>query len=54
MHRDDEVGGELQPAIRGIALDHLFQIRLMDQDAAIVEDLDLALIDIDSEWRRQS
>jgi len=49
MHRGGDVGGELQPAIGGIALDHLFQTRLMDRDAAAVEDLDLALVDIETE-----
>jgi len=39
----------LQPAVGGIALDHLFQTGLMDREAAVVEDLDLALVPIRTE-----
>ncbi|KFB74428.1 MAG: hypothetical protein AW09_000267 [Candidatus Accumulibacter phosphatis] len=49
MHRDGDVGGELHPAISGIALDPLRQTGLMDREAAVVEDLDLALIHIQAE-----
>jgi hypothetical protein len=49
MHRGGNVDGELQPAIGGIALDHLFQTGLMDRDAAVVEDLALALVHIQTE-----
>jgi hypothetical protein len=40
--------GEMQPARPHVALDELLQPRLVDRDAAVPQDADLALIDVDA------
>jgi hypothetical protein len=49
MHRGGDVGRELQRPAAALRLHHLLQTRLMDRDAAAVEDLDLAFVDIQAQ-----
>src|SRR5207247_10331614 len=43
-----EVGGEMQPPGRAVALDHLEQARLVDRDSARLERADLRCVDIEA------
>jgi hypothetical protein len=47
--RGGDVGRELQPARRAVARDDLVQPRLVDRDAALVEDADLARVDVQAD-----
>ena len=48
-HRRRHVGGELQASGRHVALDDLLHARLVDRDPAVVEDADLAFVEIEAD-----